>query len=289
MTDVVRVVIPRDVVSAHGADARSYLHSQLSNDIASLAVGESRYSFVLEPTGKLSAFVRVRCLADDHFELDTDAGAGQATLARINRFKIRVACDTALRTEQVLALRGLSSESPGDAGADARSETYAAALKLPGAVAAWRPDCGAVDVFGNVTGTAAALERFHVARVRCGWPIFGVDISTDNIPAETSLVEQCVSFTKGCYPGQELVERMDSRGSSAPKQLMRLPANVAVLQASGTDITSIAIPTSIIAAPGEAYRVDHLELGPCTSVAGDHALVMVARAHSEFARTLAAI
>jgi folate-binding protein YgfZ len=50
----------------------------------------------------------------------------------------------------------------------------------------------------------------------------GVDITAEMIPAETSVVEVAVSFTKGCYPGQELVERMDSRGSMAPRRLCRV-------------------------------------------------------------------
>jgi folate-binding protein YgfZ len=45
------------------------------------------------------------------------------------------------------------------------------------------------------------------------------DVTETSIPAETGIIDEAVSFTKGCYPGQELVERMDSRGSIAPRQL----------------------------------------------------------------------
>ncbi len=255
----------RDVIIARGADARSFLHSQLSNDIASLVVGASRYSFVLEPTGKLAALVRVRCEADDVFVLDVDEGCGASTVARLNKFKIRVKCEFELSTRDVLALRHLDAPSRGTA------------LAVPGAVAAWRENDGAVDVFdadahdarGEIAGVESGdhhdLER---ERVRCAWPVFGVDIDGDCLPAETSLVDVAVSFTKGCYPGQELVERMDSRGATAPRRLMRLPAVSA-------------------AAAREPYALGGVVLGRCTSVAGDFALVMVTRAHLGAAEALA--
>ena len=53
MTTALSVRLIRDVITARGADTRSFLHSQLSNDIMSMPAGASRYSFVLEPTGKL--------------------------------------------------------------------------------------------------------------------------------------------------------------------------------------------------------------------------------------------
>ena len=66
-------------------------------------------------------------------------------------------------------------------------------------------------------GTAAELEA---ARVADGWPAMGVEIEPgETIPAETGVVAVAVDFRKGCYPGQELVERMDSRGATAPRSL----------------------------------------------------------------------
>jgi folate-binding protein YgfZ len=65
-------------------------------------------------------------------------------------------------------------------------------------------------------------SEFVESRVRALWPEMGVDITSEMIPAETSVVDVAVSFTKGCYPGQELVERMDSRGSMAPRRLRRV-------------------------------------------------------------------
>lgn len=60
------------------------------------------------------------------------------------------------------------------------------------------------------------------ARIEAGWPAMGNELTPDSIPNETGLIPLTVSFTKGCYTGQELVARIDSRGNNVPKRLMRL-------------------------------------------------------------------
>jgi folate-binding protein YgfZ len=86
----------------------------------------------------------------------------------------------------------------------------------------------------------------------------GVDITTEMIPAETGVVDVAVSFTKGCYPGQELVERMDSRGSMAPRRLCR------VLCAPGVKA-------------GDEVVVNNETVGVYTTVAGVNALALIKR------------
>lgn len=77
-----------------------------------------------------------------------------------------------------------------------------------------------VAAVGSHEGDAAA---HHIERVAAGWPAMGVEITEASIPAEfPEVVRAAVSFTKGCYPGQELVERMDSRSAEAPRHLERL-------------------------------------------------------------------
>lgn len=187
---------PRDVVVLEGPDALSYLHSQVTQDVAAMAVGEARWTFVLEPTGKIVSLARVRRVADERVELDTDRGYGDDLLARLNRFRIRVRADLSL--------------APGE--------------ERPG-----------FD---------------EAARVAAGWPRLGAEIVPgETLVAGTGLSRLAVSFTKGCYPGQELVERMDSRGAEAPRQLRRVPA--------GTDDPAVEV----------------------TSTAGDHALAWVKRGH----------
>lgn len=257
-----RVELERDVIVASGKDARTFLHSQLSNDIAALAVGGVTHAFILDPGGKLNAFFRVHCVSDDRFVLDVDPGCGDAALARLNKFKIRVQCDFVLHTQRIIAVRGLG---------DVRT--------VPGAVRAWRSGDGAVDLFGDETSGVTEIRigtqaDYQAERVRCAWPIFGVDITDASLPAETGLIDVAVSFTKGCYPGQELVERMDSRGSTAPRTLRRLPA---VMPESDGRTGDVAPTNNAVA--GRSYRIGSIDIGTCTSVAGDYALVLVSRAH----------
>jgi folate-binding protein YgfZ len=86
-------------------------------------------------------------------------------------------------------------------------------------------------------------------------------IAGETLPAATGVVTIAVSFTKGCYPGQELVERMDSRGSTAPKNLRLL---------TGSIVDN--------AKPGDAVIVNGETVGEFTSVAPDCALAYVGRA-----------
>jgi folate-binding protein YgfZ len=201
------VPIVRDVITVTGSDAASFLHSQLSQDVASMEAGDSRNSFVLEPTGKITSIVRVTRGGLDRFVIDTEPGFGDAVVSRLGRFKIRVEAELELTTQTWRAIRGLRDTT------------------VSGGIAAWRMDGSAFDIFATgavmpsvvVEGTT---EQFHAERLEASWPLMGLDVTQDMIPAETSIVELAVSFTKGCYPGQELVERMDSRGSRAPRSLV---------------------------------------------------------------------
>jgi len=90
------VLGPRDVVVVEGPDALTYLQSQVSQDLSDVEVGGSAWTLVLEPTGKVASLARVSRLADERFELDTDAGYGSGLLTRLDRFKIRVKAETSL-------------------------------------------------------------------------------------------------------------------------------------------------------------------------------------------------
>jgi len=241
-TETFWVPLKRDVITATGADARTYLHSQLSQDIAGMRVGETRQSLLLQPTGKLDGIIRVTCVEGETFVLDVDAGCGDAVLARLNRFKIRVKVELTLGHETWTAVRNVQSP-------------------LPGSVPAWRCDGTAVDLRGQTVDAAisqGSLDDFEEARIIAAWPTMNVDVTESSIPAETGITDVAVSFTKGCYPGQELVERMDSRGSIAPRQL-----RYAVVG----EITVV----------GQEVECDG-RMGLVTSIRGAHALVAFKRA-----------
>ena len=208
LTDVGAAWIPRDVVLASGPDAASFLQGQVSQDIDALATGGSALAFVLAPQGKVDALVRLTRLADDSFLLDTDGGFGAALLARLQRFKLRVKCDLEAADRRCLAVRGpraaevVAGASPGDG-----------TLALP---ADW-PGWDGVDLVGDDPHvpdgvTVCSSDAYEGARIVAGVPRMGAELDERTIPAESGLVDRTVSFTKGCYTGQELVARLDSRG-----------------------------------------------------------------------------
>ncbi len=240
----------RDVLQVVGSDTRKFLHSQLANDIASLKIGEMRYSLLLEPTGKITSLLRVRCISEEHFALDCDPGFGEVSAIRLSRFKIRIKCEISSSAQRFVAVRGLSAIE------------YAAYVARDSAMSAWREKDLAVDfdVSDFVAGDLrqGSNDELEQARVRAKWPTMDVDMTSDSMPAETGLTDCAVSFTKGCYPGQELVERMDSRGATAPRQLRLIRAEAG-------------------ARVGAAVVLDGQEIGIYTSVSQEFALALIKR------------
>lgn len=237
--------IDRDVISVSGPDARSFLQSQLSQDISTMSVGDALASFVLQPTGKVEALVRVIYMSNELFALDVDPGWGDAVMVRLQRFKIRVKVDLNVESRSFIAYRNCAGE------------------EIEKAIPAWRADGSAFDVIETSTMPSGGIRQgshaeFEAARIRAGWPQMGQDLTTDMIPGETGIIECAVSFTKGCYPGQELVERMDSRGSTAPRMLRVIHA---------TPDVSV----------GDDVILDGAIVGKYTSVSDSFALALIKR------------
>ena len=233
---------PRDVVRVHGPDAQTYLQSQLSQDLRSMADGGSAWSFVLQPTGKVDVLLRVWRVGAEEFVLDTDAAFGDVMVARLNRFKIRVKADIERLDWRCIAVRGEG------AAAVAGLASWGDGVDLLGA-----------DVRPPTEATVGTAEQFELLRIAAAWPQMGAEVLPgETIPAQTGITDVAVSFTKGCYPGQELVERMDSRGASAPRTVQR-----------------VAVPAG--AQAGDDYLVDGVVVGSITSVVGVDALALVKR------------
>ena len=98
--------LPRDVFAVRGVDAEAYLQGQLSQDIIALAVGGTTDSLLLQPDGKLSALLRVTRFDAQGFVLDTDAGFGDAAVARLKKFLLRSKVEIERLEWRCLALRG---------------------------------------------------------------------------------------------------------------------------------------------------------------------------------------
>jgi folate-binding protein YgfZ len=247
VTEVGGIVVERDVLRIEGPDAEAYLQGQLSQDVNRLEVGGSAWTFVLQPQGKVDAWFRLSKVADDAFEADVDAGAGEALLARLQRFLLRTKAEITLSTVPMVVVRGgtvdvpegvrgLDPAWPGIAGID-----LLGAAELPTGVEPW---------------TAEDLER---TRIECGVPAMGSELTESTIPAEAGVVERSVSFTKGCFTGQELVARIDSRGGNVPRHLRGLVTD------GELDV-------------GAEVVVDGKVVGQITSSVPDRALAYIGRA-----------
>jgi folate-binding protein YgfZ len=240
--------VARDVVAVTGTDAESFLQGQLSQDVAAIDTGSSAWSFVLQPTGRVEVLCRVHRVNDRTFVLDTDGGWGEALVERLLRFRLRVDVDVSRLAWRCLSLLG-ADLTPG-----------------PGVVVGWWDEPGRVDLLGaDVTPPEGAegigADEYERARIEAGWPAMGTELTSDTIPAEAGIVPAAVSFTKGCFTGQELVARIDSRGGNVPRHLRILRA------APGSAMS-----------PGADVIVGAKEVGRVTSSAGDVALGLIARA-----------
>ena len=251
--------IDRDVVRCTGKDAATFLQGQITQDVAAMIDGESRWSLVLQPQGKVEAFVRVSRLGPEELILDVAAGHADSMLARLNRFKLRVVCEF----ELLGGWRCLSVRGPGSDDVDTSSAVIAAKPHWPGVEG--------TDLLGPDVVVPAGIElaprAVELSRIRAGVPEAGSALDESTIPAEAGvwLITSTVSYTKGCYVGQELVARVDSRGSNTPRKLRHIRLDAS---AAGSGLA----PGAEVVAEG-AHVV-----GIITSISGNEALAYVQRA-----------
>ncbi len=214
--DVAARQVARDVVRLSGPDAVSYLQGQCSQDVEALSPGASADALLLSPQGKLEALVRVTRTGDAELLLDTDGGFGKAVTDRLERFKLRVKVAIEPLDWRCVALRG-----PATAARFAQAESGPLALRF-----SWNGVDG-VDLLGAAPTIpegvrSCSAEAWEALRVEAGIPAMGAELDERTIAAEADLLERCVSFTKGCYTGQELVARLDARGNKVARRLRGL-------------------------------------------------------------------
>ena len=248
------VELPRDFVRVIGPDALRFLQGQLSQQV-DVAVGSAAWSLLLHPQGKVVAFLRLNRRGAEEYVLDVDAGWAPTVMERLNRFKLRVKADLeVLEGWRCLAVRG-----PG------------ALQAAPGGVATDWPGWPGVDLIGPAADVhppagvrVCSAEAYEVARIEAGIPVMGRELDESTIPAEAGIVDRSASFTKGCYTGQELVARIDSRGGNVPRRLRGVvvldeaspPPGASVHAADGKDVgslTSVARSTRLGAVVALAF------------------------------------
>ncbi len=192
----------RGFVTVTGPDAFSFLQALVSADLDPLADGDAVHSLLLAPQGKLDVEFRLLRVSGDEAWLDCAPGFGEQLAVSLTRFRIRVQADIVDRTGDL----GMLSRVGDDDGVASPPGVH----RIP---TTWGFD---------LLGPRAALLQLQVPlvdplafdawRIEQGIAVQPFDLDDSTIPQEAFLEQDAVSFTKGCFIGQELVCRIDSRG-----------------------------------------------------------------------------
>lgn len=255
---------PWGLVVVGGPDATTFLQAIVSQDLDPVGRNETVAALLLQPQGKLEVAFRATRRAPeadadgaDEWWLDTDPAYAARLADGLARYKIRVKVDIADRSATTAMVSVIGVDAPPasvpDALAPVRSVWGAAVgvdvLGAAGGVDAW------VAGSGLRVGSAAELE---VLRIEAGIPRLGIDVDQSTIPQEAFLEVDAVSFTKGCFIGQELVCRIDSRGH-VNRFLRRLAVPGDGVPPVGSEVLVgdkvVGQVTSAAAVPGEARAV----------------------------------
>lgn len=214
-----------DLVWFGGGDAIRFLNDLISQEIGTVEPGAVRRSFLLTPQGKLDHLLWVLRGADQ-VGLAVDAGRGEDLAAKLGRYRIRVDVEIELMTDRVSLVVGRFAAEPGRWSGDRSALT--ADLSWSNLqrtlLVGEKPDLPFLD-----------LETYELLRIEAGEPVMGIDVTDATIPQETGLVPASISFDKGCFLGQELVARLDSRGGRVNHHLRILRFEGAAPEA-GTEV-----------------------------------------------------
>jgi aminomethyltransferase len=236
----------RGRIRVTGRDRARLLHNVTSNEVKKLAPGSGCYAFLLTPQGRIQADLNLLCFSD-HFLIDTEPELRKEVPQLILKYKVADQVELEDITGRTFAI-GL--EGPGAAaaltaaGAPVPAEPYAhqpwdkwivANLSVSGEPGFQVFGDGPAPALSSETGISAASEAdVRQVRIENGRPRFGEDIRETTLPQESGQMH-AVNFQKGCYIGQEIVERIRARGH-VNKKLVRLAIDSAEAPPPGTPL-----------------------------------------------------
>lgn len=265
----------RGKLMVSGPEAAEYLQGQLTNDVEALAPGEGQYAALLDRKGHMQADMRVLRLGPEEIWIDTEPEGLAAAKRHLEMYKIGREVAIADLTAERAILSLIGPRSVEIAGTAALPEQASEAAKLGGVECLAVGTAGGIDLIAKAAEAADLREALtgagavevgaaaaEVIRIEAGIPRFGAEMSGETMPAEAGIVERAVSFTKGCYIGQEPVARLHYKGR--PNRHLR------------------GLELSAPAAPGATLRLGEKEVGrigsACLSPArGPIALAIVRR------------
>jgi len=251
----------RAYLTAAGPDARRYLHAMVTNEVKGLEPGQGRYSLQLNAQGQILADLYVLAM-EDHLLLETDWALKEKLRAVLEKYIIADDVELGDRSEQLAAL---AVEGPhaaellrtAGAGALPDAELNHGWVKLGDApvLVVRLSETGeegfrlifAVEYAQNLWDALMAAQAsvpwkpighaaFELLRTEAGLPRYGAELDERTLPPEAGLEARAISYTKGCYLGQEIVERIRSRGH-VNRKLAGLALATGALPSHGTKLT----------------------------------------------------
>lgn len=277
----------RSRICLTGADRVRFLHGQVTNDIKALRAGQGCYAALITAKGKMQSDLYAYCLADELL-LDFEPGLTATVTERLEKYVIAddvqiidVAPHYGLlsvigpKADEVLRGAGVAPELPekpyrfiskdhGEAGVlyvtnNPRFGSKGFDLFAPNALLETLAAKLAAAV-KNVGGGLCGCKAFEIARIESGTPRFGVDMDETNIPLEAGLERNGISFTKGCYIGQEVISRIRTYGQIARAlRVLRLAGAGDPLPLKGDklfkDDKEVGYITSAAASPKSAANI----------------------------------
>jgi len=230
-----------------GARAAELLTGLVTNDVLTLLPGQGCYAAALTPKGKLVADLRMYALSADRFLVDAPVRASEGWTQVVRKYvnpRVAAYTDVTATTRQIgihgTRARALLASATGVDVETLGAMTPFAHLEIPesssemtgalgtGTLVARNPELrlDGFEIYGTESAlsglwsrlielgaTPGGLDAFEIARVEAGQPEWGVDMDDTTIPQEANLEEaHAISFTKGCYTGQEVVARVHFRG-----------------------------------------------------------------------------
>jgi folate-binding protein YgfZ len=214
----------RGKLEVTGSDAAEFLQGQLTNDVEALEPGEGCYAALLDRKGRMQADMRVLRLGGERFWIDTEAIATDAVSRHLDMYRVgrevevtdvgpdwtilSVIGPASSQASGIGSIPAEHSQLPPDGdGTIAVGTAEGVDLLVPA------PHANRVrDSLGRAGAAEVSEEAAEILRVEAGRPRFGMDMTSETIPQEAGINERAVSFTKGCYIGQETVARLHYKG-----------------------------------------------------------------------------
>lgn len=262
----------RTQVEITGADRTNFLHSFCTGDIKKLKPGQGCEAFITNHQGKAVGHVLVFC-EEERLLLDGAPGQAETIIKHLDRFVISERVEFKDRSDEwyELLVAGPQAEQKLR---DAKIQPTVSQLLEKKTATADDLRLRKVDFLGPLPAflltatkgptdstisqlrpqqephpTEAEEHAWLIARIEAGYPLYGIDITEDNLPQEVDRNEQAISFTKGCYLGQETIARIDALG-----HVNRI-------------LTGLKFPADANPQPGETIMQGEKKIAQITSVA----------------------